>query len=194
MHEVLTWATQPDNNPVMKWFGPDLSAFHEACEQLIRTQGTVLPKGSLKARVRFTTRESTRNVDELLGDTLGDESEGLVMVDFQGHPIRYDQLSVLEQVVAKDRCRFELQVQTEESHGRWRNVGSTGELSPDTPWRQDLLRGARELQDLQVKAGDPHYDAKLFPCVHPYGSGTLGSRLKSPLINACLTFFLTILN
>ena len=26
---------------------------------------------------------------------------------------------------------------------------------------------------LQVKANDPHYDAKCFPCVHPWGTGSL---------------------
>jgi hypothetical protein len=49
--------------------------------------GTVLPEGSLKARIRFTTRESKEVKDETLGDTLGGEAEGLVMVDFQGYAV-----------------------------------------------------------------------------------------------------------
>ena len=33
--------------------------------------------------------------------------------------------------------------------------------------------GARVIrEDSAVKAGDPHLDAKVFPCVHPYGTGS----------------------
>ena len=96
------------------------------------------------------------------------------MIDFQGHPIRYDELGVYNEVIAQERCvKLDLQVQTTNSHGAWQQLGST-ELGEDSlQWRSGLRAGAQQLQDLHVKASDPHYDAKLFVCAHPYGTGSL---------------------
>ena len=53
------------------------------------------------------------------------------------HPIRYDQLSVLDQVVATDKVRLQLQVLTENSRG-WRNLGSTQlQLRPEAEGNLD---------------------------------------------------------
>ena len=87
---------------------------------------------------------------------------------------------VYDEIVAEDRfCRLDLQVQTKDSSGGWRSVGST-ELTPGNhSWRRHLRKGAQQLQDLHVRAGDAHYDAKLFPIVHPYGSGSVRSEFGS---------------
>lgn len=87
LHECLTWGSQPGNNSMLRWFGPELGDFDAACRRLMASFGTVLPEGSLKARIRCTTRESKKVNDETLGDTLGDEAEGLVMVDFEGYTV-----------------------------------------------------------------------------------------------------------
>ncbi len=116
-----------------------------------------------------------------LGDTLGDEPTGLVQIDFQGHPIRYDELGVYEEVVAESRagCRLDLQVQTEGRTG-WRDVSSMDLPAGRHPWREELQRGAQQLrEDTNVKASDAHYDAKLFPHVHPYGTGSLLAEFGS---------------
>ena len=84
LHECLTWGSRSGNNPILKWFGPELADFDEACRRLMASFGAVLPEGSLKARIRYTRRDSKMVNDETLGDTLGDEAEGMVMVDFQG--------------------------------------------------------------------------------------------------------------
>ena len=103
--------------------------------------------------------------------------ETIVIIDFQGHPIRYDQLGVYDEVIAKERCiRLDLQVQTKESRGAWRHLAAT-ELGEDSlHWRMGLSAGAKQLQQLAVKANDAHYDAKLFVCAHPYGTGSLHSE------------------
>ena len=105
----------------------------------------------------------------------------IVMIDFQGHPIRYDQLRVYDEVIAQSRCvELSLQVQKTNSHGVWHQVGST-ELGEDSlSWRSGLQAGAQQLQDLHVKASDPHYDAKLFVCAHPYGTGSLHCEFGVP--------------
>ena len=107
--------------------------------------------------------------------------ETIVIVDFQGHPIRYDQLGVYDEVIAQERCmRLDLQVQTKDSRGAWRHLASTELGEESLHWRSGLSAGAKQLQDLQVKASDPHYDAKLFVCAHPYGTGSLHSEFGHP--------------
>ena len=81
LHECLTWGSQPGNNPILQWFGPELADFDAACRRLMASFGTLLPEGSLKARIRCTTRESKKVKDETLGDTLGDEAEGQQLLD-----------------------------------------------------------------------------------------------------------------
>ena len=43
------------------------------------TFNTILPEGSLNVRVRCTSRESKNLKDSSLGETLGDESTGMVL-------------------------------------------------------------------------------------------------------------------
>ena len=96
------------------------------------------------------------------------------MIDFQGHPIRYDELGVYNEIIAQDRClELDLEVQTKDARGAWRRLASTKLDEDSLGWRSGLRAGAQQLQDLHVKASDPHYDAKLFVCVHPYGTGSL---------------------
>ena len=103
--------------------------------------------------------------------------ETIVIIDFQGHPIRYDQLGVYDEVIAQERCmRLDLQVQTKDSRGAWRHLASTELGEESLHWRSHLSAGAKQLQQLEVKASDPHYDAKLFVCAHPYGTGSLRSE------------------
>ena len=53
-----------------------------------------IPQGSLKARIRATNARETRQTDESeLGTVLGDEQTGFVMIDLQGHPIKYQRFS-----------------------------------------------------------------------------------------------------
>ena len=59
-----------------------------------------------------------------LGDTLGDEISGMVVVDVGGHPLKYDCLTVLESIVAKQNCRVEIDVPREEGRG-WRRTNSS---------------------------------------------------------------------
>ncbi len=181
LSKVLTWGAQPGNNPILRWYGPDLQSFDEACRKMMCSFNAPLPEGSLRARIRCTAREMKTFKGGSLGDTLGDEPTGLVQIDFQGHPIRYDELGVYEEVIAESRagCRLDLQVQTEGRAG-WRNVSTLDLPAGQHSWRGDLRSGAQQLrEDTNVKASDAHYDAKLFPHVHPYGTGSLLSEFGS---------------
>ena len=47
---------------------------------------SVLPQGSLRARIRATSREVRHARDGTLGDTLGEERLGMVIVETQPAP------------------------------------------------------------------------------------------------------------
>ena len=109
---------------------------------------THLPEGSLKARIRATTRESKKASDGHLGDQLGEESTGMVTIDFQGHPLQYDMLQVYHDIVAQHtHCRLDLEAQGD--RGGWRRVSSINtedEPQLDDNFRSDLRQGVRHLQ------------------------------------------------
>ena len=109
---------------------------------------THLPEGSLKARIRATTRESKKASDGNLGDQLGEESAGMVTIDFQGHPLQYDMLQVYHDIVAPHtHCRVDLEAKSD--RGGWRRVSSINtedEPQLDDNFRSDLQQGVRHLQ------------------------------------------------
>ena len=113
---------------------------------------THLPEGSLKARIRATTRESKKASDGHLGDQLGEESTGMVTIDFQGHPLQYDMLQVYHDIVAQHtHCRLDLEAQGD--RGGWRRVSSINtedEPQLDDNFRSDLRQGVRHLQNCTV--------------------------------------------
>ena len=78
------------------FFGTAVEAFQNACNKLLGRFESVLPKGCLKARIRYTKRESRDAPSASLGDTLGDEASGYVIVDAAGAPMKYDMLSVMQ--------------------------------------------------------------------------------------------------
>ena len=177
LHEIITWAMQPGNNKILEYFGPDLAAFDSACQKLASKFRTLLPEGSVKLRIRAAPPRHARRAhrEETMEDTLGSESTGLVEIDFQGHPVLYDQLEVYSSVVAEHtQCR--LDVDYKQERGGWRRAGTLdtanfGDLNDQ--WRSDLRSGALQLKQRFVKAGEAHYDAMLFPHVHPHGTGSL---------------------
>ena len=99
----------------------------------------------------------------------------------------YDQGKVLTDVVARRTCRLDLEVQAADG-GAWRRVGrslSGGDLNLGGGFGD----GFKKLdEDTFVRNTDKHYDATLFPHVHPYGTGsgrcevgtsTLGKYVKN---------------
>ena len=109
---------------------------------------THLPEGSLKTRIRATTRESKKASDGHLGDQLGEESTGMVTIDFQGHPLQYDKHQVYHDIVAQHtHCRLDLEAQGD--RGGWRRASSINtedEPQLDDNFRSDLRQGVRHLQ------------------------------------------------
>ena len=92
LHECLTWLRQPGNNPVC-FYGRELEIYDRACKCLMKRIKQFLPEGSTRARIRATNRVSKTLQDGSLGDTLGDESRGFVVLDFEGHAHKFDEFS-----------------------------------------------------------------------------------------------------
>ena len=44
--------------------------------------------------MRITGKDQLKAKEKELGTTLGDESTGMVVVDYEGHPIRFNMLEV----------------------------------------------------------------------------------------------------
>ena len=98
----------------------------------------------------------------------------MVVIDPAGHPMKYDGLTVLESVVATQHCRIEVDVPGPGGHG-WRSTNRTLDISElDDTVRENIQKGsAHILEESYVSAGDAHYDARTWPVIHPYGSGSV---------------------
>ena len=137
----------------------------------------VMPKGCLKARIRISNRECHNPQHGTLEQTLGEEGIGYVMVDPGGKPLQYDALSILSDAVAKQSCRLDLEV-THGAESVWRKSGQSIENRDEhaevETWRHGVAQGSDSIaKETWVPANDPHYDAKMWPGVHPYGTGSL---------------------
>ena len=91
--------------------------------------------------------------------------------------MKYDALTVMEDIVATQTSRLEIDVPGEGGRG-WSRTESSIEVGNDATldeqWREDISRGARHLrEESYVRVSEPHYDAKVWPVVHPYGTGSM---------------------
>ena len=80
-----------------------------------------------------------------MADTLGEEATGLVVVDPEGHPLKYDQMGVYQSILAKQSVRIDLDIPGHEGRG-WKRSGSSFELATqpdlDDTWKEDISTGA----------------------------------------------------
>ena len=89
-------------------------------------------------------------------------------MDYDGLPIRYDALKVLENVVARHKSvRFDLEAVHDGTS--WRRAHSSVDVEEDLlndGFREQLAGSARAVrEDTFVRAGDPHLDATRLRCV-----------------------------
>ena len=176
-HECLTWCRQDGNNSIFNFFGTTFEAFHSACSELMTKIKTVIPEGSLRARIRASRREFRVPQEGELGETLGDEAHGMVVVDAGGYPLKYDAFNVMESVVAKQSVRLEIEQPGPGGRG-WKRTNAVIDTDEfGEAWRTDIAAGAKHIRgESWVKSNDAHYDAKCWPCVHPYGTGSMLSE------------------
>ena len=154
---------QPGNNKVLEFFGTEYEAFQNATKSLPDRFRGVIPEGARQARIRCSKREAhdtTRVGRETLDATLGDEACGPVVLDPSGgHPLMFNQMEIMESVVASTNARIELEVNDDGSG--WRQTGQAIETQGefDDQWRADIATGASHILELgNVTASDEHYD------------------------------------
>ena len=183
LHEVLSWGRQPGNNRILEFYGTLYEGFQQACETMMSKFQGCIPEGSLQARIRATKREMPnpeRAGEDIIGHTLADEAIGMVVVDPSGHPMKYDGLTVLENVVATQHVRIEVDVPGPGGKG-WRPTNrsiQTAELGEAC--REGISQGsAHILEQSYVPASDAHYDARTWPVIHPYGSGSVSAEPRA---------------
>ena len=148
IREILVWGRQSLNNKVLQFYGSELEKFDNACRTFMSKIKSVLPQGCPRARIRATSREIRQPREGTLGETLGEENSGLVVVDPEGQPLKYNQMSALESIIAKQSVRVRIDVDIPGEGGRgWKRPASSFELDNqpdlDDKWKDDLASGAR---------------------------------------------------
>ena len=104
----------------------------------------IIPEGCTRARIRATSRTARKADSEgTLAQTLGDESRGMVVVDFQGHPQTYDSLKIFSDVVAKEVNVLKVDVPRESGRGWKRTAAEISQGDMGEGWREGISEGAR---------------------------------------------------
>ena len=71
-----------------------------------------------------------------------------MVVDPDGHPLKYNQMEVYESIVARQSVRIEVDVPGEGGRG-WRRTASSFEMGEqadlDDKWKEDLAAGTRHM-------------------------------------------------
>ena len=180
-HECLCWLREPGHNELLRLYGTQYEKLVSACNVLdstLRSRG-VLPEGAPRAKIRWSKKFGPEVKAGTLSETLGKEQAGVVVVDASCHPMTYKGVSELTSVVATQEYRIDVHSPGENGRG-WSRAGTLDtDCCPelDQQWREDLASGAKFLvEETWVKGNDAHYDAKCWPCVHPWGSGSLLSE------------------
>ena len=153
--------------------------FHAAAGKLMNKIKTVLPEGSTQCRIRLSKRETHTPTISTLRETLGEENEGMVFLDPTGIPIKYDQMEIFKDAIGAASCRIAVDVPYQKS---WKRSGLVIDTNTvfDEKWKHDISKGAEHiLQTTYITASDCHLDAKLWPSMHPYGTGSLWAEVQS---------------
>ena len=90
----------------------------------------------------------------------------MVVVDYDGHPQKYDAVEIMSQFVAKEVNVLKIDIPRAGGKG-WKRAQSeidTQDADLGDAWCEAVSSGAKYvLEETWVKANDPHYDAKVWP-------------------------------
>ena len=103
----------------------------------------IIPEGCTRARIRATSRTARKADSEgTLAQTLGDETRGMVVVDFQGHPQTYDSLKIFSDV-AKEVNVLKVDVPRDTGRGWKRTAAEISHSDMGEGWREGISEGAK---------------------------------------------------
>ena len=125
----------------------------------------LLPQGDARIPLRVArNRATTDTLEQVIGDTLQDEDAVLVVLDPGEFPKSWAVVNSLADVVGLASYRVE-------------SAGGSEAQPVDAELRDGVQEAASNVtQQAYVKLNDPHLDAKVFPHLHPWGSGSLYSQ------------------
>ena len=128
-----------------------LENFVRACGTFADHLRSVLPEGSRKARIHFSRRETGQLSNITLGQTLGEEAQGMVVIDAAaGIPLQYESLAAMTELAAMQNNRLEIDVLTDQAKA-WQTLPAPldidGEADLDRRWHQDIHDGAEHLAE-----------------------------------------------
>ena len=157
LRECLRWLKQ--NNPHVRQYFTNAERFGIMQRKL----SSLLPQGDFSTPMRVMRNKATAEaVESTIGATLNDEDAVLVILDPDQFPTSWATVDELADAVGNATLRVE-------------RDGHCEDVGPDL--RQQVATTAERFrQDARVTLSDPHLDAKLFPHLHPWGSGSLRSE------------------
>ena len=82
-----------------------------------------------------------------MAETLGDEAQGMVVLDYDGHPQKYDQVEILAGLVAKEVNVLKVDVPRAGGKG-WKRANSeidTQDTDLGDSWRDEISAGAKHI-------------------------------------------------
>ncbi len=184
-HECLSRLRVPGNNKFVSSYLTNYERLADLWGKLDEelAHRELLPEGDKRAQIRMMPKLGPNVRTGELGETLGDKSVGLVLVDANdAGRVRamggYDALGRLDY---DQELIVEIRRPTADGKS-WRQRPSVLDTSKceelGREWRRDLASGAKALvEHTWVDPGDAHFDAKTRPVSHPYGTGSAYSQV-----------------
>ena len=181
----LRWLRE--NNPHLRLFWSNAERFAAMYEQL----QAVVPRGRGDTTIRIHRTQQVQDaVESTIDSTLGSECAVLVVVDPVSLPKSWCSVDLFSEQIGDAEYRVsqrdvpkttgKTDASEQETPPTCMNLDAES-LSLPSEWgckmrdvSSDLRRSAR------VTLGDMHLDAKLFPHLHPYGSGSFRSEEHTP--------------
>ena len=154
---------------------PLLRVYLSNAERFAKLYGdlqSIVPRGRADTPVRLqrTQKRSPAAGDAAtLGDTLGAETDVLVVVDPGELPRTYATVDILAEKIGDARYRVVPGDGADETGAGSVETTGAGLLPPG--WGE-AMRQAAEGMAARVTLGDPHLDAKLFVYLLPHGTGS----------------------
>ena len=68
---------------MLRFFGSTFEDFSDACSTLAAKWKHLLPTGNNRVKVRMTGKDKVKVKESTLGSTLGEESTGMVVMDYE---------------------------------------------------------------------------------------------------------------
>ena len=175
-HECLSWLREPGHN---KWVYNTTTNYEQISSlwdklQLELNSRNLIPEGDKQTHITFVPKFGSNVPGGVLGETLGDEHAGIVVVtDATGKPDSFRNLQRLQHLEGTQEYRVEVRLPTSTGQAwckRHQDLETSDCAALGADWRTDLASGAQcHVEQAWVHAGDAHFEAKCLDCRTGFG-------------------------